>query len=97
MISTNLMNFDTRTVLDLISLDTTLREDIESILIQEERLLKKNKKEFSYDSTYPEIEECIKLFLRKDLKRVGLPILKGSINLNNVSYKDIIDSIRNIK
>ena len=108
MISINLMNFDTRTVLDLISLDTQLKEEILSILIEEEKLLSKkikknstkspdSKTELSYESTIPTIQDCLKMFLRKDLKRIELSILKGSIDLNKVSYQEIIDSVRNLK
>lgn len=102
------MNCDTRTVLDLIHLDNQLREDILSILIEEEQLLNNSSKQkstksssiktnFSYESAFPLIEDCIKMFLRKDLKRIGLSILKGYVNLNNVSYKEIVDSVRNLK
>lgn len=102
------MNFDTRTVLDLIHLDNQLRDNILSILIEEEQLLNNNSKkksakspniktDFSYESAFPLIHDCIKSFLRKDLKRIELSILKGSIDLNNVSYQEVVDSIINLK
>jgi hypothetical protein len=102
------MNFDTRTILDLINLDDLLRNNIVSILDEETELSKKKKttnkpNDLTIDfasyviNVKPAIKDCLRLFLKKDLKRLGLPILKGVVNINNISYEDIVDNVRNSK
>lgn len=95
------MNFDTRTVSDLIYLNDDLRFEIISILEEEEFISKKNGintiiNENRFVSAgfvsvvLPSIKDCLKSFMKKDLNKIGLSVLKGTIDFNNVDYKHIV-------
>lgn len=88
------MNFDTRTIIDIISINENLKEKIIEI-ISEEKIFIKNLDVFDsdrlIDSVYPSIKHEIKLSLKKDLKSMGLSILRGVININSIDCKTIID------
>lgn len=90
------MNFDTRTVIDIISINDDLKTKLIEI-ISEEKIILKKMKHFSYEdflqSLEPRIKYEIKLCLKKDLKAMQLSVLCGIINVNNIDCKCIIDSV----
>jgi hypothetical protein len=91
------MNFDTRTIIDLVRLNETLIEDFRYTIAEEQRFSEKIC-QYDYDifvdSISPIIKDKLKLFLKKNLKEVGLPILKGFINIENVDYKVFVNEIQ---
>lgn len=100
----NRMNFDTRTINDLIQLDADLKFEILSILEDEKFISKKNginnkinDSKFISDGFVfviePNIKDCLKTFMKKDLNKIGLSVLKGTIDLNNVDYKYIVNGL----
>ena len=98
----NTINFDTRTVNDLINLDDDLKYQIISIVNEEEYIYKKNKinhlvNDYHFisddylNAILPNIKDCLKSFIKKNLNKMGLSDLKGVINLNNVDYGYIVN------
>lgn len=91
------MNFDTRTILDISKLDFDLNEDLIQT-IKEEQLFSEKIEQYDYDifveSIVPLIKDKLKFFLKKNLKDIGLPILKGVINIDNVDYKIFVNEIQ---
>ena len=91
------MNFDTRTVIDLVKLDEELTEDFRYTIIEEQRFSEKIH-QYDYDifvdSISPLLRDKIKMFLKNNLKQIGLPILKGSIKIENVDYKVFVNEIQ---
>ena len=88
------MNFDTRTVIDIINLNDELKETLFEIILNEQMFLG-DTDEFNNNvlvqAAIPVIKNKLKEFLfRKELTKMGLGILKGTINLNNIDYKDLI-------
>jgi hypothetical protein len=91
------MNFDTRTIVDIISLNTELRESLFEIVLTEQESLE-DQDEFNEDvllnSAVPVMKNRIKDFLfRKELTNMELGILKGLININNIDYKFLIREV----
>jgi hypothetical protein len=91
------MNFDTRTVLDIISLNEKLKETLFEIVLTEQESLD-DIDQFNEDvllnSATPIIKNKLKDFLfRKELTDMGLGILKGTININNIDYKSLIREV----
>jgi hypothetical protein len=91
------MNFDTRTILDIISLNGELKESLFEIVLTEQESLD-DKDEFNEDvllnSAIPVIKNRLKDFLfRKELTNMELGILKGIININNIDYKFLIREV----
>lgn len=91
------MNFDTRTIIDISKLDFDLNEDLVRT-IKEEQLFSEKIEQYDYDifveSIVPLIKDKLKFFLKKNLKDIGLPILKGIINIDNVDYKIFVNEIQ---
>lgn len=90
------MNFDTRTVMDIISLNDDLKKNISETITQEqlfsENIGRFNSDEF-IDSITPMIKDTLKIFLKKNLKSMGLSLIKNHININNVDYKYLVNEI----
>jgi len=93
------MNFDTRTVTDLISLDSDLKDALR-MLIDQEQLFSENIGQFNDDvfieSITPLLKDHLKSFLKKDIKKMELPFINNMINLNNIDYKFLIEEITKV-
>lgn len=100
------MNFDTRTIIDLIKLNETLKNEMTLILEEEKKfisIINKNKivDDFMFSSdTFvkiitPHMKECLRLYLKKNLKDMGLSIISGIVNINNVDYTHIVSVLTN--
>jgi len=91
------MNFDTRTIIDLTTLYLDLIEDLKKT-IKDEQLFSENIEQYDYDifvnSIEPLLKDKIKFFLKRNLKEVGLPILKGIVDINNIDYKIFVNEIQ---
>lgn len=98
----NTINFDTRTINDLIHLDEDLKFEINSIIQEEEFISKKNTinsilNDYEFitddilDAVLPDIKDCLKSFMKKNLNKIELSVLKGVVNLNNVDYRYIVN------
>ena len=93
-----LMNFNTRTIIDLIELDSDLKSKLNRI-IDDERLFVLSMDDASIDETdfiiaiSPIIHETLKRYVKIDLRGTDLSFLKGMINLNAVDYKMVFESI----
>lgn len=94
------MNFDTRTVIDLIKLDQELLEDLRYTIAEEQRF-SENIEQYDYDvfvdSVSPLLKDIIKSFMRNKLKDIGLPLLKGIVSIDNVDYKTFVNEIQKNK
>lgn len=93
------MNFDTRTVMDIIQLDSELKDRlVETIL--EEQLFSENVGHFNtnafIESITPLIKDHLKVFLKNQLNKMNLSVLKGTINLNNVDYTHVVNEVSKI-
>jgi hypothetical protein len=91
------MNFDTRTIMDLISLNQELKESLFEIILAEHSYLDSDD-EFEESalpsSVVPLIKNRLKDFLfRKELTKMNLGILKGTINLKNIDYEFLIKEV----
>lgn len=91
------MNFDTRTILDITKLDLDLSEEIKKTIKEEESFSEKIQ-QYDYDifvdSIIPLLKDKLKLFLKKNLKQIELPILKGMVDINNIDYKVFVNEIQ---
>jgi hypothetical protein len=91
------MNFDTRTVMDLINLNNEFRESLFEIILEEQSMIDSTdefRDKVFVETVSPIIKSRIKDFLfRKELTKMNLGILKGTINLNNVDYKHLIEDV----
>lgn len=94
------MNFDTRTLIDLIKLDQELLEDLRYTIAEEQRF-SENIEQYDYDvfvdSVSPLLKDIIKSFMRNKLKDIGLPLLKGIVSIDNVDYKTFVNEIQKNK
>jgi hypothetical protein len=91
------MNFDTRTMIDIINLNDKLKESLFEIVLAEQESLE-YQDEFNEDvllnSAVPIIKNKLKDFLfRKELINMELGILKGTINIQNIDYKFLIREV----
>lgn len=90
----NTMNFDTRTVTDLIYLDVNLKEKMQSS-IDEEFLLFDGDERFTEDTfaelLTPILKDHVKQFIKTELKKMDLVFLKKMLDLDKVDYKEVID------
>ena len=100
------MNFDTRTVIDLMKLNEKLKDDIIFILEEESLFIKKVGKnakvdEFMFisdtvlETIIPIIKDCLKYFLKKDLNTMDLSVIKGMVDINNVDYSELVNMLKN--
>lgn len=91
------MNFDTRTIIDLVKLDQDLIEDLRYTIAEEQRFSEKIE-QYDYDvfvdSISPLIKDALKTFVKNKLKHINLPILKDVVNLNNIDYKIFVNEIQ---
>jgi len=90
----NVMNFDTRTVTDLISLSEKLKKQMQTS-IDEEFLLFDGDERFTEETfaelLTPILKDHLKGFIKSDLKKMDLLFLKKMIDINKVNYKEVID------
>jgi len=92
------MNFNTRTIINLIELDSDLKSKLQRI-IDDEKLFLLSMDDSSIDeenfieSAYPLIQDNLKRYVKIDLRGTDLSFLKGMINLNKVDYKLVFESI----
>lgn len=95
------MNFNTRTIINLIELDSDLKSKLNRI-IDDERLFVLSMDDASIDEAnfiitiYPIIHENLKRYVKIDLRGTDLSFLKGMINLNAVDYKTVFESITQV-
>lgn len=91
------MNFDTRTIIDMVRLDEELTEDFRFTISEEQRFSEKIH-QYDYDifvdSISPLLKDKLKRFLKNNLKDIGLPILKDSIKIENIDYKVFVNEIQ---
>lgn len=90
------MNFDTRTVMDIIQLNDELKDELFEIIFQEHLFNEKynmlNTDKFS-DAISPLIKDSLKKFFKRGLTGMGLSVLKGTININNVDYDYLVNEV----
>lgn len=95
------MNFNTRTIINLIELDSDLKSKLNRIL-DDERLFLLSMNDNSIEeagfviATSPIIHETLKRYVKIDLRGTDLSFLKGMINLNAVDYKMVFESITQV-
>jgi len=95
------MNFNTRTVIDLIALDDDLKNKL-SRIVDDEKLFLLSMDDSSIDeaefiaSVSPLINDNLKRYIKIDLRGTDLSFLKGMINLNKVDYKLVFESIKQV-
>jgi hypothetical protein len=93
------MNFDTRTVIDVITLSDDLRKELQS-MVDDELTFLLSTNDFTdddfFNAVYPQVKDQLKMFFKSRLKTIDMPILKGMVNLNSVDYKYLIDHITKI-
>ena len=91
------MNFDTRNIIDLVKLDETVTKDFIS-MIKEEQLFSEKIEQYDYDVFVDSIvlllKDRLKFFIKNNLKKIGLPILKGRVNIDNVDFKLFVNEIQ---
>jgi len=95
------MNFNTRTIIDLITLDDDLKDKLNRI-VDDEKLFLLSMGDSSIDeaefiaSVSPLIHDNLKRYVKLDLRSTDLSFLKGIINLNKVDYKLVFESIKQV-
>ena len=93
------MNFDTRTVIDLISLDSDLQSKLR-MTIDEEQLFSENIGHFNDDvfieSITPILKDHLKYFMKKNIKKMELAFIHNLVNLNNIDYNRLIEEITKV-
>ena len=93
------MNFDTRTIIDIIELSSELKKELQSIVDNELTFLLSTNDftdEDFFNVVYPQIKDELKMFFKSKLKTIDMQILKGMVNLNAVDYKHLVDHITKI-
>lgn len=93
------MNFDTRTIIDIIELSSELKKELQSMVDNELTFLLSTNDftdENFVNDVYPQIKNELKMFLKSKLKIIDMQILKGMIDLNQVDYKYLVDHITKI-
>jgi hypothetical protein len=88
------MNFNTRTVTDLIHLNSDLKRLMQNS-IDEEFLLFDGDDRFTEETfaelLAPILKDHMKTFLKTGLKKMNLSFLKKMIDLNDVDYAEVVD------
>ena len=93
------MNFDTRTIIDIIELSSELKKVLQSMVDNELTFLLYTNDftdENFVNDVHPRIKYELKKFLKSKLKIIDMQILKGMVNLNQVDYKYLVDHITKI-
>ena len=93
------MNFDTRTIIDIIELSSELKKELQSMVDNELTFLLYTNDftdENFVNDVHPRIKNELKKFLKSKLKIIDMQILKGMVNLNQVDYKYLVDHITKI-
>ena len=93
------MNFDTRTIIDIIELSSELKKELQSMVDNELTFLLSTNDftdENFVNDVHPRIKNELKKFLKSKLKIIDMQILKGMVNLNQVDYKYLVDHITKI-
>lgn len=93
------MNFDTRTIVDIIELSSELKKELQSMVDNELVffLSTDNLTDEDFNNAiYPQIKDELKSFLKSKLKTIDMQILKGMVNLNEVDYKHLVNHITKI-
>jgi hypothetical protein len=94
----NKINFDTRTVIDIVSLNDNLKRklfdviDAELLLFNYTHDVERDEDEFAL-AIAPLLKRYIETFFKGDFKKSDLFIIRKTINLKNVDYKQLIDNI----
>ena len=93
------MNFDTRTIIDIIELSNELKKELQS-MVDDELTFLLSTNDFTdedfVNAVHPQIKDQLKMFLKNKLKTIDMQILKGMVNLNEVDYKYLVDHITKI-
>lgn len=93
------MNFDTRTVLDILSLDSTFAREIEALILEERELWRKAGKTSNNDfvkSTIPLVQDSIRLGIIQSLNSLKLPHIAKYIDYGNIDYFQLIPTLAKI-
>jgi hypothetical protein len=93
------MNFDTRTVLDLMILDPELELNISAIVDGEKYLWVSSGKTSENDfvrSVIPLVKDELAFYMKNRLYRLKMTFLKKMIDLNKVDYYHLIPAVAKI-
>jgi hypothetical protein len=93
------MNFDTRTVLDLMILDPDLERNIAAIVDGEKVIWTKNGNTSQNDfvrSVIPFVKDELKFYMTTRLYRIKMSFLKKLIDLDKVDYYHLIPAVAKI-
>ena len=93
------MNFDTRTVLDILILDPSLEDVLTSIIDGEKVLWAKSGKTSENDfvrSVIPLVKDELKFYMKNRIHRMRLGFLKKMVNLDKVDYYHLIPAVAKI-
>lgn len=93
------MNFDTRTVFDLMSIDPDLERNLSAIIDAEKYLWTSSGKTSENDfvrSVIPMVKDEIRFYLKNRAHRIKLGFLKGMIDTDKIDYFHLIPSISKI-
>lgn len=94
-----MMNFDTRTVLDLMILDPDLERNISAVVDGERVLWVSNGNTSQNDfvrSVIPLVKDELKFYMTTRLYRLKMAFLKKLINLEKVDYYHLIPAVAKI-
>jgi hypothetical protein len=93
------MNFDTRTVLDLMILDPDLERNIAAIVDGEKVIWTTNGNTSQNDfvrSVIPFVKDELKFYMTTRLYRIKMSFLKKLIDLDKVDYYHLIPAVAKI-
>jgi hypothetical protein len=93
------MNFDTRTVLDLMIIDPDLERNISAIVDGEKFLWVSTGKTSQNDfvrSIIPLVKDELKFYMTTRLYKIKLGFLKKIVNLDKVDYYHLIPAVTKI-
>jgi hypothetical protein len=93
------MNFDTRTVLDLMIIDPDLERNISAIVDGEKFLWVSNGNTSQNDfvrSVIPLVKDELKFYMTTRLYKIKLGFLKKIVNLDKVDYYHLIPAVAKI-
>jgi hypothetical protein len=95
------MNFDTRTVIDIITLNDSLKQkifqtiDAELLLFNYTHDVERDEDEFAL-AIAPLLKRYIEQFFKTEFKKSELYLIRKTINLKNVNYKQLVDNVTKI-